>query len=65
MRDKDGEYKEADKHALALELGDIMWYAANLSSVLGYSLSEIAELNIAKSAGRVERGTIHGVGDNR
>ena len=65
LRDKDGEYKEADKRALALELGDIMWYAANLSSVLGYSLSEIAELNIAKIAGRVERGPIHGVGDNR
>lgn len=65
LRDKDGEYKEVDKLALALELGDILWYAANLSSVLGYSLSEIAKLNVNKIAGRVQRGTIHGAGDER
>lgn len=65
LRDKNGNYTEADKRALALELGDTMWYAANLAGALGFTMSEIAELNIGKIAGRVERGTLHGAGDNR
>lgn len=65
LRDKNGIFSEADKKALALELGDVMWYVANLSEVLGYPLSDIAQMNIEKIAGRVKRGTLHGAGDNR
>lgn len=65
LRDKDGMFAESDKRALALELGDVMWYAANLAHILGYDLSEVAQMNIEKIAGRVERGTLHGAGDNR
>ncbi|MBD5357353.1 MAG: nucleoside triphosphate pyrophosphohydrolase family protein [Bacteroides sp.] len=65
LRDKDGLFSEADKQALALELGDVMWYVANLSEGLGYPLSDIAQMNIEKIAGRVKRGTLHGAGDNR
>lgn len=65
LRDKDGVFTEADKKALALELGDVMWYVANLSEVIGYQLSDIAQMNIEKIAGRVKRGTLHGAGDNR
>ncbi len=65
LRDKGGIFSDEDKRALALELGDVMWYVANLSRVIGYDLSDIAEMNIKKIAGRVERGTLHGAGDNR
>ena len=65
MRDKDNRYYQPDLAAIALELGDVLWYAANLANSLGYSLSEIAELNIQKIKDRVERGTLHGSGDNR
>lgn len=65
LRDKNGQFYIADLSAIALELGDILWYAANLSKVLGYDLSDIAQMNIEKINGRVERGTIHGTGDNR
>lgn len=65
LRDKNGNFSEPDKRALALELGDVMWYAANLAYILGYKLSDIAQMNIEKIAGRVKRGTIHGAGDNR
>ena len=65
MRDKDGIFSDADKKALALELGDVMWYVANLSEVIGYRLSDIAQMNIDKIEGRVKRGTLHGAGDNR
>ncbi|MCM1219065.1 MAG: nucleoside triphosphate pyrophosphohydrolase family protein [Lachnospiraceae bacterium] len=65
LRDKQGQFYNADLTAIALELGDILWYIANLASVLGFSLSDIATLNIDKINGRVERGTLHGTGDNR
>lgn len=65
LRDKNGQFYNADLTSLALELGDILWYAANLAKVLGYELSDIAQLNIEKINGRVERGTIHGTGDYR
>lgn len=65
IRDKNGQFYIADLSAIALELGDMLWYAANLAKVLGYDLSDIAQMNIEKINGRVERGTIHGTGDNR
>lgn len=65
IRDKNGQFYIADLSAIALELGDMLWYAANLAKVLGYDLSDIAKMDIEKINGRVERGTIHGTGDNR
>ena len=65
LRDKGGKFSDADKRAMALELGDVMWYVANLADVIGYGLTDIAQMNIEKIAGRVERGTLHGAGDNR
>ncbi len=37
-----------DPMKLAEELGDVLWYCAYLSFVLGFSMEHIAELNIAK-----------------
>lgn len=54
-----------DRQAIADELGDVLWYVAVLAYDLDYTLSEIAENNIAKLIGRKERGTIAGNGDNR
>ncbi len=65
IRDKDGRFFQSDVRAIALELGDVLWYAANLAHVLGYKLSDIAQLNVDKINSRVERGTIHGEGDER
>lgn len=65
LRDKDGVFSDADKKALALELGDVMWYVANMTKVIGYQLSDIAQMNIDKIEGRVKRGTLHGAYDNR
>lgn len=65
LRDKDGRFYQPDIHAIANELGDVFWYAANLAHVLGYKLSDIAQLNIDKINSRMERGTLHGSGDTR
>lgn len=51
--------------ALAKEIGDVLWYAANLASELDYDLAVIAQMNLEKLADRRERGVIKSEGDNR
>lgn len=65
FRDKEGVIGEAERNALRGELGDVLWYLAQVSTELGLSLDEIAELNIAKLLDRQLRGKIQGDGDNR
>lgn len=54
-----------DREAIALELGDVLWYVANLADVLGYGLDDIAAMNLEKLKSRKERGVLIGDGDNR
>lgn len=65
MRDKEGRFFKTDTEAIALELGDTLYYLASLAHVLGYRLSDIARLNLEKIQSRLDRGTLHGSGDNR
>jgi NTP pyrophosphatase (non-canonical NTP hydrolase) len=65
FRDKGGVIGEADLTALKGELGDVLWYLAQVSTELGLSLDEIADNNIAKLIDRQSRGKIQGEGDNR
>jgi len=50
---------------LAKELGDVLWYLANLAYDLGFSLDHIAEMNIEKLTDRMNRNKLHGEGDQR
>jgi NTP pyrophosphatase (non-canonical NTP hydrolase) len=65
FRDKGGEISEETRQALKAELGDVLWYIAQVATELDLSLDEIAEHNIAKLYDRLERGKIRGEGDNR
>jgi NTP pyrophosphatase (non-canonical NTP hydrolase) len=65
FRDKGGEISDETREALKAELGDVLWYIAQVATELGLSLDEIAEYNIAKLYDRLERGKIRGDGDNR
>lgn len=65
IRDKGGVISEDDKNGLVLEIGDLLWYIAQISRELGVSLGEVAELNIQKLADRKSRNAIGGSGDNR
>ena len=65
FRDKDGIISDETREALKAELGDVLWYLAQVATELNLSLDEIAEHNIAKLLDRQARGKIHGDGDNR
>jgi NTP pyrophosphatase (non-canonical NTP hydrolase) len=65
FRDKSGEISVADREALKGELGDVLWYLAQVSTELEISLEEVAEHNLEKLSSRQERGKIGGEGDNR
>ena len=64
-RDNDREFDYEHKEAIAKELGDVLWYAANIATDLGYRLSEIAQMNVDKINSRRERNVMHGEGDER
>lgn len=64
-RDNFGNFAVAHIENIASELGDVLWYVAQLASAFNLNLDEIAENNIAKLQSREVRGVISGSGDNR
>ena len=65
IRDQNGVFDESSREAIKLELGDVLWYVAQLAGELGYDLDEIATANLDKLASRAARGRISGSGDSR
>lgn len=65
FRDRAGSLTDEDRRALTLELGDVLWYLAELCTQLGISLEDVAAANLEKLRSRTERGTLHGDGDDR
>lgn len=47
------------------ELGDVLWFVSHFAQRFGWSLEEVAQLNLDKLADRAKRGVIIGDGDNR
>ena len=65
IRDNNDEFTDEHKRQIALELGDVLWYAASLAHDLGFTLDEVAQMNLDKLASRMKRDKIHGSGDER
>jgi len=53
------------KEKIEAEMGDVLWYLANLAHDCGISLTEVANKNIDKVRDRQQRGQLHGEGDVR
>ena len=65
LRDNGGEFTPEIRSEIAKELGDVLWYVANLASDLGFSLEAIGNHNMRKLKSRQERGKLSGSGDER
>ncbi len=65
FRDKGGVITDEDREALKQELGDVLWYLAQICTELNLTLEEVAEANLEKLFSRLERGQIRGSGDKR
>lgn len=65
IRDRNGRFFSPDISDIALELGDCLWYLSVFANKLGFTLEQIAEMNLKKINDRIEHGTLHGEGDYR
>ena len=65
LRDQGGEFSAEVIAALQLELGDVLWYVAQLATELGLELDQVAQANLDKLASRTARNVISGSGDSR
>ncbi len=65
LRDDDGILTDERREAVAAELGDVLWYVAQLATEAGLELEVIAEANLEKLASRQQRRVLHGSGDDR
>ncbi len=65
IRDKKGVVSKKTQEEIGKEIGDVLWYLAQLSTELKLSLDAIATKNLQKITSRKKRRKIHGAGDNR
>lgn len=56
---------ELDKQSVIKELGDVLWYTAKMAYDLGYTIEDVAKINIEKISLRKKTNTLKGSGDNR
>jgi NTP pyrophosphatase (non-canonical NTP hydrolase) len=65
IRDDGGTLTEERRAAIAAELGDVLWYAAQLATEAGLELEEVAAANLEKLTSRHRRSVLQGSGDTR
>ena len=65
VRDDGGVLSPERRLALSKELGDVLWYVAQLASEAGLDLAAVAEENLDKLLSRQARGALQGSGDDR
>ena len=65
IRDDGGVLSADRRAALAAELGDVLWYVAQVATEAGLDLGDIAAGNLAKLRSRRERAVLQGSGDDR
>jgi NTP pyrophosphatase (non-canonical NTP hydrolase) len=65
VRDDAGVLSDERRESLSKELGDVLWYLAQLATEADLDLDAIAEANIEKLLSRQDRSVLRGSGDDR
>ena len=65
IRDDGGTVGDERRAAMAKELGDVLWYVAQIATELGLDLEDVARANLEKLSSRQRRGVLSGSGDER
>ena len=65
IRDDGGVLSDERRAAIAKELGDVLWYVAQVATEAGLDLDTIAAANLEKLLSRQQRGVLQGSGDDR
>lgn len=65
IRSDSGEMSPETKLAIIKEVSDVLWYCAVLADEFGFTLDEMANINIEKLRDRKARGVIRSTGDER
>lgn len=65
VRDDAGVLTDERRAALAKELGDVLWYLAQIATEADLELAAIAAANIDKLSSRRRRNVLQGSGDDR
>lgn len=65
LRDDGGVLTAQRRAALASELGDVLWYIAQVATEAGLELDEVASDNLEKLLSRQARAVLGGSGDQR
>ena len=65
FRDDNKKLTKKRKEEIIKELGDLLWYVAQIATELDVTFESIAKDNLKKLKSRLKRGKIKGDGDNR
>ncbi len=65
IRDDSGVISGEKRLEVKKELGDVLWYLANVCCEFGLSLDQVAQMNLEKLHNRQQNGRLHGSGDER
>jgi NTP pyrophosphatase (non-canonical NTP hydrolase) len=65
VRDDAGVLTDERRTALSKELGDVLWYVAQLATEADLDLDDIAAANLEKLLSRRRRDVLQGSGDDR
>jgi NTP pyrophosphatase (non-canonical NTP hydrolase) len=65
IRDDSSKITKEKRDDISHEIGDMMWYIAQLSTELDLNLSDVVKENLEKLSKRSRENKIHGSGDNR
>ena len=65
LRNDNGVLSDEKKTEIQKELGDVLWYIAQLCTVMNISMQDVAKGNLAKLFDRMDRNVLKSEGDNR